>query len=234
MERRGFTLIELLVVIAIVAILAALLFPVFARAREAARKAVCASNLRQIGLAFALYGGDYDDCFPDNDDPYLWMGRRWRWPLQPYLAMPGQRDPGGPGDPNRSANFSPQILICPSDPSAPAKYDSTSYGYSAACYHTPVQINAMATIDLYAGAPPPCVSQSLAAVELPARKAMVSEWSANHTNLPDGWWSWNGARNTLFVDGHVKYLQASQINPAGNGFPDINLTVNGLSGADIP
>lgn len=59
-RRDGFTLIELLVVLAIIAILAAILLPVLARAREAGRKAACTSNLRQIGLAFSLYRSDYD------------------------------------------------------------------------------------------------------------------------------------------------------------------------------
>ncbi len=62
--RRGFTLIELLVVIAIIAILAAILFPVFARAREKARQASCQSNLKQIGLAFLMYIQDYDEKIP--------------------------------------------------------------------------------------------------------------------------------------------------------------------------
>jgi prepilin-type N-terminal cleavage/methylation domain-containing protein len=63
-RRHGFTLIELLVVIAIIAILAAILFPVFARAREAARKATCLSNLKQIGLACLMYAQDYDEVLP--------------------------------------------------------------------------------------------------------------------------------------------------------------------------
>ncbi len=63
-RRNGFTLIELLVVIAIIAILAAILFPVFARARENARKTNCLSNLKQIGLGFMQYAQDYDETMP--------------------------------------------------------------------------------------------------------------------------------------------------------------------------
>ncbi len=64
MQRKGFTLIELLVVIAIIAILAAILFPVFARAREKARQASCTSNLKQIALAMMMYVQDYDETLP--------------------------------------------------------------------------------------------------------------------------------------------------------------------------
>jgi len=63
-NRRGFTLIELLVVIAIIAILAAILFPVFAKAREAARTTTCLSNTKQMGLATLMYCNDYDESFP--------------------------------------------------------------------------------------------------------------------------------------------------------------------------
>jgi prepilin-type N-terminal cleavage/methylation domain-containing protein/prepilin-type processing-associated H-X9-DG protein len=64
MKRRGFTLIELLVVIAIIAILAAILFPVFSRAREQARKASCLSNLKQVGMALMMYVQDWDEKYP--------------------------------------------------------------------------------------------------------------------------------------------------------------------------
>jgi prepilin-type N-terminal cleavage/methylation domain-containing protein len=63
-SRRGFTLIELLVVIAIIAILAAILFPVFSKAREKARQASCLSNQKQIGLAMMMYIEDYDETYP--------------------------------------------------------------------------------------------------------------------------------------------------------------------------
>jgi prepilin-type N-terminal cleavage/methylation domain-containing protein/prepilin-type processing-associated H-X9-DG protein len=77
MPRRGFTLIELLVVIAIIAILAAILFPVFARAREKARQITCASNHKQMGLAFFMYNADYDETYVTNPE--------WKTKLQPYI-----------------------------------------------------------------------------------------------------------------------------------------------------
>lgn len=86
--KRGFTLIELLVVIAIIAILAAILFPVFARAREKARQTSCLSNCKQIGLAYMQYAQDYDETYPvwrnnmgttGGDDVY------WYEAIYPYV-----------------------------------------------------------------------------------------------------------------------------------------------------
>ncbi|AIE84822.1 type II secretion system protein [Fimbriimonas ginsengisoli] len=88
-NNRAFTLIELLVVIAIIAILAAILFPVFAQAKQAAKKTVDASNLKQIGLGLMMYAGDNDDLFPRNDykDPARpdWAAFTWREASAPYI-----------------------------------------------------------------------------------------------------------------------------------------------------
>lgn len=88
-RARGFTLIELLVVIAIIAILAAILFPVFAKARAKARQASCASNLKQIMLGCTMYASDYDGRFPRNttssaNTGCVAPGRDWMEVTQPY------------------------------------------------------------------------------------------------------------------------------------------------------
>lgn len=86
-QKHGFTLIELLVVIAIVAILAAILFPVFAQAREKARQSVCLSNLRQMGLGVMMYAQDYDEAFPLDSHTGGGGNAGWVWikTLQPYV-----------------------------------------------------------------------------------------------------------------------------------------------------
>ena len=92
-QRRGFTLIELLVVIAIIAILAAILFPVFAKAREKARQISCASNEKQLGLAFMQYSQDNDENMPagaqgGGNDNLVWGGG-WVMQIQPYAKSTG-------------------------------------------------------------------------------------------------------------------------------------------------
>src|SRR2546422_10936250 len=87
--RRGFTLIELLVVIAIIAILAAILFPVFAQAREAARKAACMNNMKQLGLALQQYAIDYDGMFPPSQLPATGANASWPTMSFPYVKNEG-------------------------------------------------------------------------------------------------------------------------------------------------
>ncbi|MEP6757131.1 MAG: DUF1559 domain-containing protein [Chthonomonadales bacterium] len=96
LHRRGFTLIELLVVIAIIAILAAILFPVFAQAREKARQASCQSNLKQISLSGLMYAQDYDEQYPMSYYGFSASGSTTSWPVlvQPYIK-------------------SSQVLMCP-------------------------------------------------------------------------------------------------------------------------
>jgi prepilin-type N-terminal cleavage/methylation domain-containing protein/prepilin-type processing-associated H-X9-DG protein len=95
-RNRGFTLIELLVVIAIIAILAAILFPVFAQAREKARAISCLSNTKELGLAVLMYSQDYDETFVSGLQNNWWEDN-WYWLTQPYIK-----------------NI--QILRCPDDP----------------------------------------------------------------------------------------------------------------------
>ena len=110
-RTRAFTLIELLVVIAIIAILAAILFPVFTRAKEAAKKANCISNMKQIGLAIEMYINDHDDRLPDRRDLKTALPGGYR----PWTTWP-------PSDPRsawavlvfRPYTKNDQVWLCPS------------------------------------------------------------------------------------------------------------------------
>jgi general secretion pathway protein G len=141
-RREAFTLIELLVVIAIIAILAGILFPVFARAKSAAKKTVCISNLKQIGASVAMYMGDHDGVFPhaldasDKYAPQIWAAhpefqeRIPRMPmlheaLQPYMKSRELfRCPGDTGTRVLDSHF-PQAFV--TSPSMYAVYGSSYF-----------------------------------------------------------------------------------------------------------
>ena len=127
-SHRGFTLIELLIVIAIIALLAAILFPVFARARENARRSSCQSNLKQIGLGLLQYTQDYDEILTrsnyaiveDNDAAKESTPARWKWmdSIFPYVK-------------------SEQVFDCPSNRALPRyKYNVPGVGWAPDNKHT--------------------------------------------------------------------------------------------------
>ncbi len=225
-RRDAFTLIELLVVIAIIAILAAILFPVLARAKEAAKKTTCLSNLRQIGTAFALYGNDEDDRYPDRRDLKASLPGGYK----PWTGWP-------PSDPRAGwaaivlepYTKSSRIFACPSiEGSRLGVSERVSQGLRATNLwlwrfdrmgatveldnlwgKTPEQ----ALVDLVAAQNPQVGRpDSLADVELavdpyfpktiPSVPAEIRGWSA-HT----------GGRNRLFADGHAKYLRDIRTDP---------------------
>jgi len=191
---RGFTLIELLVVVAIIALLAAILFPVFAQARERARAAMCLSNIRQIGLAFNMYCDDHDECYPPA---YQWKTR-----LQPYIKTQ-------------------QVNRCPSRPRLPWYYGQ---GYNIGCpdpvvsgfpERSQVEISNPSEKILVAewercNAGPPCGPPGLFA------GGATCFWAVCRVH--------NGGSNVLFGDGHVKWMRPEQYHSTtqrvdDNGYP---------------
>jgi len=204
---RGFTLIELLVVIAIIALLAAILFPVFARARENARKSSCQNNLKQIGIGIMQYVQDYDETYP----PARARGHRadgdwvpWHYVIQPYVK-------------------SYQLLECPSNSNRRNALNKTNGGgipfiarsYLAngnsgsypndlcgatGCGNTLMREN---------------VYTALSDIESPAQVIAVTE--GRNRQDPDVWfsaitadnlmWGHLNQANFLFADGHVKSMK---------------------------
>jgi len=122
-RKRGFTFIELLVVITIIAILAAILFPVFARAREAARKAFCVSNIRQLGLAMLMYANDWNEKLPyllELENMVVW-GNTPPWSAPPADAKMADPSYGSPHNMEWKDLIgtyvrNPGLTACPTDP----------------------------------------------------------------------------------------------------------------------
>lgn len=214
MKQRGFTLIELLVVISIIALLAAVLFPVFAKARGKARQAVCLSNLRQLGLAISAYSQDYDDQYPNGADPTDRYSSPWVWTFAPLdqrtqvAALPMLAD--DPHTPDQPGVLDPyvksrELWHCPSDT-----------GYTVIDNARPSTINALPTS--YAAYGSSYLSRTEIAVLRKLYSGIVSydtsgactEHGPAEVNvLMDGSGSWHGdlfdARKrytVLMADGH--------------------------------
>ena len=219
-KPKGFTLIELLVVIAIIAILAAILFPVFSKVRERARQISCVSNLKQIGLAFIQYNQDNEGAFPSiiKDStmdggcaPNLgWLSANGGYAvlINPYIKAAG-------------------VYHCPSA-EAPFWVSSAAQGwcgtpdatYTAALQQAAPQgvsymyKKAIAGAPWFAGHP---ITEG--EFPLPSQSFVVYEYASWHMNRNATIWATNTtvpdvasqmALNCLFVDGHVKQVKASQ------------------------
>jgi prepilin-type N-terminal cleavage/methylation domain-containing protein/prepilin-type processing-associated H-X9-DG protein len=138
-RHSGFTLIELMVVMAVVGVLAAIIFPTFTAARERARMANCASNMRQLGMAFTQYAQDHNDRFPGAWDGGFGAGKEGGWIYYSQFGMPTEWKTA---DDSQKASFdvtrgvlypyvkSAEVYICPSDGYGP-KLGPTGLSYAA-------------------------------------------------------------------------------------------------------
>jgi len=216
--NRGFTLIELLVVIAIIALLAAILFPVFARARENARKSSCANNMKQIGLGILQYAQDYDEI---NTPLRGGGGGSWRQRTFPYTK-------------------SAQLYVCPSN-----SWGNRNNGQDEAAglsFSPQLRASYAANPRILRDND----GRALSDIAAPASKIMVAENGNGAVGL--GWNDWGGGNsvnwagecaannfkghlgmgNYLFADGHLKSMKpSSTITPNAWGHFDGQLAADG-------
>jgi prepilin-type N-terminal cleavage/methylation domain-containing protein/prepilin-type processing-associated H-X9-DG protein len=210
-SRRAFTLIELLVVIAIIAVLAAILFPVFAQAREKARMSACVSNMRQLGSALMMYVQDYDETYPCirfRDREYV-----WRNAIQPYLkntdvlacpANPRARDCAP--DPSRQSDRNG--LCAEGWQSASDRRMPVSYGMNscASTWYPADTKEGRANPPLQlAGVPRPAETILIAESQDPASD-IYSEWLTGGKAWCGGVFVHQAGKmaNFIFFDGHTK------------------------------
>jgi prepilin-type N-terminal cleavage/methylation domain-containing protein/prepilin-type processing-associated H-X9-DG protein len=214
--KRGFTLIELLVVIAIIAILAAILFPVFARARENARRSSCISNMKQIGLGILQYSQDYDEQMvilgnPGNSTTPCTSP--WGERVQPYMKSKQVFR-----CPSNSDTVGNQVVAC-SDPDNRIYNDYVGNGanYMTASSGGFGFDRPMDEVQWDTGV---FRTTAIAKLNEPAQTIMVAEYdgtgnrpniaSTSSTNGMFDFTSHLGTTNFLFVDGHVKSMKPTR------------------------
>ncbi|MBQ0104637.1 MAG: prepilin-type N-terminal cleavage/methylation domain-containing protein [Armatimonadetes bacterium] len=214
--KKGFTLIELLVVIAIIAILAAILFPVFAQAREKTRQTKCLSNCKQIGTAIQLYTDDYDETLPGSND----VDKAGTWPVGENMFTDGFSSITQMLYPY-CKNYA--IFTCPSCGPEKWYYDVTNKTYTMynKLWNGTVMHSGSSGEREYG---PVALAQMSRTSEI----ALFIERDYNDVwqrfvNIPVSWGWWDAGRNANFkpkhndgenityADGHAKYCKLSQI-----------------------
>lgn len=234
-RRRGFTLIELLVVIAIIAILAAILFPVFAQAREAARKTSCINNMKQIGTGWVMYAQDYDEvvawrlvCATTSGQFSTGCGEVGVTTAAQYLqTQPGMLDP---------YIKNKQIWACPS--ATPRANPDPSLGTVVSNYgfndwymqYAASNLGGWGSATTY----DPAIKGklALAALEQPADTVLMTDglptpphrggpyWAIYHANPRENNFMaplHAGGTVALLADGHVKWFRQTMLNGTVNG-----------------
>lgn len=226
---QAFTLIELLVVIAIIAILASILFPTFARAREMARRTSCLSNEKQLGLAFFQYVQDYDEQLPSAGEGANAAGKQGGWIY--YNKFAADSTTGPPGyDPRQGAIYSyvknAQVFVCPDD--SKGRFNGNSYAVNSCAFTgaTPAM--------------PFALGKTLAAFDTTSSWILLMEECEDANDISgdstdDGYFlaPVNGlggnlistrhidGSNVTFMDGHAKYHRPSQIVASGYIYGDV-------------
>jgi prepilin-type N-terminal cleavage/methylation domain-containing protein len=218
--RRAFTLIELMVVISIIAILAALLFPVFARAKESAKKTACISNLRQIGDAIVMYETDYDDIFPHAVDPSD------KWTPEIWSAFPDFQAQI-PHMPLMSEALDPyikskEIFRCPADAGThvldnhfPMPFETSPSMYSlyksSYFFRTEIAFKAYSSTSFQLPADVNVMFDGAGHWHVPYRAATPNDDVQTFVDLRHDY-----RYNCLFGDMHVKSLTADRLQEAWN------------------